>query len=147
MNQKLIKSFLLGSLSLATLVPTGVAGWKVFAAKGETKINVEVPELPKATSSPTGTPKPEEVREQAVLGTSTSVDAASPTPSIEPSASPSPSVSPTVSPSPSASDFPVASSIGTGASLGEDDRVEVKEVEHHDTEVKVGVTQSAHLED
>lgn len=128
MNQKLIKSFLLGSLSLATLVPTGVAGWKVFAAKGESKVSVEVPEVPKATTAPSTSPKAEEIKEQAVLGISTSVETASPTVS------------------PSSSSFPVASSIGVGASLGDDDRVEVEGVETH-VQSNTSINQSIHLED
>lgn len=114
MNQKLIKSLLLGTLSVAALVPAGVSGYKAYAMRSRANVEakMEVPELKLATPVPTTAPATQ-AREET-----TEVKHA------EPSATPSPS--PVIS---SQTHFSIKGVAGDDqAELEHEDRVEVKDL-------------------
>lgn len=126
MNQKLIKSLLLGTLSVATLVPAGVSGYKAYAMRSDAsvKVKMEVPELKLATPAPTTEPATQAKEEAAE--TKRIEPSATPTPSPVASESPSPIASPAIS---SQTHFSIKGVAGDDqGELEHEDRVEVKDV-------------------
>ena len=136
MKDAFISKILAGTLTVASLATSGVAGYKVLAAhKAEP---APVPVVAEASPAPTGSP--------AVLGVKAEEQAeAAADASVAPSESPAPSATPTstpsVAPSTSPSGFPVASAIPGGKfDDSSDDRVEIEDHAKLDVQTNVGIT-------